>query len=64
MKFWDEELEEEPIYGDAEFRGVTIDPLEQIDGPAANDVIGDFDYLDFLALQCTDEGEVHVCKPN
>lgn len=64
MKLRNEMLQGESVLGNAKFWGVALDPLEQIDGPAAGNVVGNLDHFDLLVLYRGKEDIVHVHEPN
>ena len=60
MKLWDEILQGKLIFWDAEFWRIVFNPLEQIDGPAASDIVGDLDHFDLLVFHRGKEYVVHI----
>ena len=64
MKLWNEIPQGELVFGYTEFQGVALDPLEEVDGPAAGDIVGNLDHLDFLVFHRGKEYIIHVDEPN
>ena len=64
MKLWNEKFQQESLHGNTELWGVSRDPLEQIDPPTADNVVGNLDHFDRLIYQSGDEDIIHVNEPN
>ena len=63
MKLGDEVFKGKAIFGDTKVRGIIFDSLEQIDGPAASDIVGNLDCFDLLVFHHGEEDVVHIHKP-
>ena len=64
MKLGDEVFKGKAIFGDTKVRGIIFDSLEQIDRPAASDIVGNLDCFDPLIFHRGKEYVVHVNEPN
>lgn len=51
MELRDKVLEEESVYRDAKLWGIGRDPSKQVDGPTANNVVGNLDHFYLLVFQ-------------
>jgi hypothetical protein len=63
VELWDEEFQRELVLRNMELVGITLNPLEQFDGPTARDIVRNLDFLDLLVFHGGQEDVIHVDKP-
>ena len=64
VELWDEEVQDESIHRNTKLLAVALDPLKQVDGPAASNVVGNLEHFHRHTQQRAEEGKVHGSIPN
>ena len=64
MEFRNKVLQGELVFGNTKFWGVICNPLEQLDRPAASNIVGNLDHFNLFVFHRGKEDVVHVYEPN